>query len=576
MCGIFLVMSLDGHSIIRENVDSSIESILVRGPTHTVIRSLEDPCMISVNSILAISSSENSPPKELFYEADVFLYNGELYDSPDNYSSDTSFLIHNHGKNIFPLKCQTMWRESMYAAAWVDRRNNILHFTTDILGEKSLFYFKSKSLFILSSTVDAIQKYLKVVGLHPSLDINFLQTYFMTRHLLTIGQTAYNDISKAIPGVSYKLNWKTKLLDKTNKCPAAEIWDEVHRIESPPFGLKDLKGEIFRRFTSLNAAKTATVISGGIDSSLVSSYWVEWVKQQDQISSSCSYTLNFGGKDPSTMLSSAVARELGIDHVRIDVDTNLYAEHLERTIKSLHSPLPSHSYASQSILSEKVAKDGFSVLLGGEGGDEIYQGYTAYLDLNAREGYSDSPYSRVDEKLYGLDLQGGPPCGNNLTVQNYYKVLKASCKIITADDNRLISFILDASIQLSSNGLFCADHISSSYGIEGRSPLVSYGALTKHLASARNDLHALSISKKAVLRGALSSFPYQYVPKLLSMPKYGFSGYPNEAGRLLVSHNNIISALEFLCIPQSFYEENKHIRDFEWKVLNVALFLALR
>ena len=55
--------------------------------------------------------------------------------------------------------------------------------------------------------------------------------------------------------------------------------------------------------------------------------------------------------------------------------------------------------------------------------------------------------------------------------------------------------------------------------------------------------------------------------------KQGFSGFPNEAGKLILQNNQFKRSTEVLGLPKNSFEIIKNNRALEWKLINIELFL---
>jgi len=573
MCGIFFAASLSGYKVNKGHVQSSIASILRRGPTHTVFREIENPSIISVNSVLAISSHADRPSNALNNADDIFLYNGELYSDYPSSLSDTDYLFHNRDLLLFTNDTSSRIAEGMYAALKYSQSSNEVHFVTDLLGEKPLFYYHDSSVLLVSSTIGAIRTYLGLAGLGPRYNLTYLREYFCTRHLISAGLTPFEGIYKAVPGRLYCFNLSTSQeTTNTTQHPSLYLFRKLTERPGSEFSLKHL---IESRFSRLEQKCVATVISGGIDSSLVTSLFAEWRKRYSDLQAVCSYSIDFAGKDSSVQHAPKHATSLGLEHIQLSVGVEEYAEHVIKSLQILCSPLPTHSFASQSILAERVQRDGFAILLGGEGGDEIYQGYSLYNALLSRSSNSVSPYSYYDSDLYNcLFLRESPSTGTSskYALESFYTDILTGFNS-SSTDLEIFSFLLDCTLQLSSTGLLCADQINSAYGIESRSPLVSVSALTHHFSLLSLMRDKFTPYNKKPLRELMKTLPYETVSPILSEPKAGYSGFPNEGSRHIVNSSDILEAADFIGLSAASRDAHLNTRSGEWKLLNIASFL---
>ena len=157
-----------------------------------------------------------------------------------------------------------------------------------------------------------------------------------------------------------------------------------------------------------------------------------------------------------------------------------------RCYQLLSGPLPTHSFASSWLLGRDVSSYRYRVLLGGEGADETFMGYSTYLD---KSRYCDdqllSIYSARDRNINQLnDFDSVLDVTSMNVLQSFQNH--------SNNDNSLfqkVASIIDTCFQLPSVGYLSSDLALSDHGIEGRTPFSRW-----HLLSLQ------SYSPKAPLR----------------------------------------------------------------------------
>src|SRR6185369_14574038 len=82
-----------------------------------------------------------------------------------------------------------------------------------------------------------------------------------------------------------------------------------------------------------------------------------------------------------------VARHIGSDHTEEIVGEETLLERLDTVIESLDEPLADHSYLPTYLLSALAARH-VKVVLGGDGGDELWGGYPTYTAHQAARLYA--------------------------------------------------------------------------------------------------------------------------------------------------------------------------------------------
>ena len=129
---------------------------------------------------------------------------------------------------------------------------------------------------------------------------------------------------------------------------------------------------------------------------------------------------------------------------------------------------------------------------------------------------------------------------------------------------------LDIQLNLSSTDLFPNDWVAGKFGIENRSPFVSLGVVTEALFSRGSIGADGSLLDKPGLRAEYA----QLFGAPSSTPKYGFSGFPNEAGfKILGGQESPLRLMEFLVKPLPFFADPEISRREAWKMMNLEIFL---
>ena len=313
----------------------------------------------------------------------------------------------------------------------------------------------------------------------------------------------------------------------------------------------------------------AAVVSGGVDSSLLASYFTE-SRCPDMF-----VAVDHVGKDRISSDLSGFENILGKSIVTLKVDAPAYACEIERCQKVSGGPLYSHSFVPQSIQAAHVRANGCRILIGGEGGDELFGGYPAYLATGADEfRYSPSPYTGFREP--GLDFTEDDPSQFASFLEAAWKESLDAYSFINDRNDLLILAMTycDAAYQLSSVGLRGADLMSMMWSVETRSvyvrrPIVEFALnLPAGAKVVRNGNTEMRLRTKPVLKQLF----LRRFPGSLLFDKQGFAGFPNEAGKFLGDYGDFI-ALDFLGIDRRSLPKAAADRDTSWKLINVEYFL---
>lgn len=180
------------------------------------------------------------------------------------------------------------------------------------------------------------------------------------------------------------------LMDETGKAaPFAAVTppprEEYH--DDPDRMLRDVRDIIERSLTSRVdfARPTAALLSGGMDSSIISALAAELLRSRRGPNARLRTYAMGVGESQDIRNARLVAEHIGSDHRELLVDLPALLDALPEVIYALESFDPSlvRSAVSNHLISRYAREDGYEVLLSGEGGDELFCGYTYLKELPA-------------------------------------------------------------------------------------------------------------------------------------------------------------------------------------------------
>ena len=581
MCGFVFACfknknDLDSKKNILES--SSEKYIKSRGPTYQ--DSFFSQNIFCYQSVLSIQNHNQILKYNTSYNSSKFiLYNGEIYSrknatSEEEKLSDTEYLNKlniedNLNKEIFNL-------DGMFALCSVQVENEInykVSFFRDVAGEKHLWYFINSDIFILSSVPAVIVDYIKCFS---SLEINHtvLEDYLLRRHLISPKEHVIDGIKQILPGTYNYFSSNDWIVKEVYRKDILDYFDPKEykylSKQSEKYVDELTNYEIEKVIKSMTRVcskdiKQSSILSGGIDSSLVTAFVQKnYYKEMDI------YTLLVEEKDnvsPHAIeMSNKINTNDDLSHKQINCKPEEYFKALLHSISILSSPINTHSIPSSYLVAKKASEDGNEVLYGGEGADELFLGYGCYLKNDL------SDYNRIVdnfkylEKLY--DSVSSSFINRYLIKQknNFYSSPKL--KFLSKKEKHLLSeSYLDYIIQLPNVGLISTDTVNSDLGIECRTPFTRIPLLKLGL-SIPLDKKINEKSKNKTKLPLKNLFLKIYGNENI-YPKIGFAGFPNESKVLLPSIDkwNIWDLLGIKKI-----NENKLNRDEYWKLLNIELF----
>lgn len=286
----------------------------------------------------------------------------------------------------------------MFALAIWDSRRKSLYLIRDRFGIKPLFYAVMPESIWFASEIKAL---LSVPGFEKKPCLEALHHYFSFDYIPG-EMTAFEGIKEVRPG--HWLEFRSgAMLSTTEK----QYWKPRYRSEVP----RDLKAavedirellESSVRSQLISDVPVGVMLSGGLDSSTLT-VLMSRLRGDSQF-----HTFSIGFDEKSFDESSSarlVAEKIGTIHHHVAVKPRLVADNLERQSYFIDEPYADGSAIPTYLLSQE-AKNYVTVLLSGEGGDEVFAGYETYLAYKIRRIYRRTP---VFSRNLLRQLSGGLP-----------------------------------------------------------------------------------------------------------------------------------------------------------------------
>lgn len=313
----------------------------------------------------------------------VIAYNGEVYnhleirkDLPDykfQSTSDTETILAAISK--WGLEPALRRFIGMFAIALWDREAKALYLVRDRLGIKPLYYGSSRRSILFGSELKALRAY---PGFDNGIDRDALSIYF--RHCyIPAPNSIYKNIRKLKPGTIATFSGGETEPTLTTYWSAREVWQ--HGLNSPFQGtFEEAVSELEALLTSaidlrmLSDVPLGAFLSGGIDSSTV-------VALMQAQSSTPIKTFSIGFHEArfnEAPHAKDVAAHLGTDHTELYLTAKDLLDVIPLIPKHWDEPFADSSQIPTYCISKLARKD-VAVSLSGDGGDELFAGYSRYF-----------------------------------------------------------------------------------------------------------------------------------------------------------------------------------------------------
>lgn len=347
MCGI---LAYCGNKVTKEKFKSSLDLMEHRGPNHTGMISSENVMLGHKRlSIIDLKSASNQPFKMNEYS---LVYNGEIYNYIElkkehklntQTDSDTEVLLQMYMK--YGSDC-LKYLNGMFSFIIYNNITKSIFVARDRLGIKPLYMYEKNNEVIFSSEIASI------LHLYSSDFDEFGLRQYRKLRMTIKGYTIYKDIRCFPPG-HYSINGVFK-----------KYWDiDPSLTENPHDEELDY---LIRDSVSLRKrsdVSVGTFLSGGLDSTILTYL----------LKPNNTWTVGFSEMNEFEW-SDIADGSLNSKHHKIVVDHDEFLETGEWMIKKRKEPLSVPNEILIYLMTKKL-KEKDTVVLSGEGADELFWGY---------------------------------------------------------------------------------------------------------------------------------------------------------------------------------------------------------
>ena len=393
MCGLSGYLSLAGERADAGIIRRMTATLRHRGPEDEGFY-VQGPVALGHRRLRIIDLQTGRQPIANETGSIQVILNGEIYnfrelrtrlqDRGHHFStqSDTEVIV--HAWEEFGDECVAHFN-GMFAFALWDAERETLFLARDRLGEKPLYYTEQDGWFVFGSEVRAVLEHPRV-GRH--LDLIGLSRY-LTNTYLPDPHSIFQGIHKLPPG---------HILTVTSgKIRIVRYWDlQFHSDERR--GADEWAGLIWGalcasvRLRLISDVPAGVFLSGGVDSSAI-------VAAVSSFAPSCrlsTFTMGFDERSyDEGPYARAVAERFGTDHHQVMFTPDDARAEIPKLGQLLDEPLADPSFLPTVCLA-RHARKWVTVILGGDGGDELWCGYPTFLALTPAAWINRLPRAALD------------------------------------------------------------------------------------------------------------------------------------------------------------------------------------
>lgn len=414
MCGIFGVITKD-----QEYLDNSLmhgkNAVRRRGPDFEKSDFYEfDDIKVGFHhsrlAILDLNELANQPMSSSCGNWSI-IFNGEIYNYIElrkelecygvqfRTNSDTEVL----------LNAWILWGDSalcklngMFAFSILSKAEKKITLARDRYGVKPLYFNFSDEGFIFSSSISAISKIAR-----PKINKNYIANGLFYKFYESNDVTSpFDGIDPLKPGhfVTIDFNSEIKMVEEKKWYDlSSSVQDKITELIG--YTKEDLSVQCLSllndaiRIRLRTDVPYAVSLSGGMDSSTIAAI----VASQNDSIAGFSY-----GHPTATLSEGSVVdrfsktKKINTHYIWPQYSSSSLIQSLERTLDFQEAPFSSLSVIAQNEVFKSVRERGYKVLLGGQGGDEIFSGYRKFFLVALQEAIQSRDWAGTLYYAYSL------------------------------------------------------------------------------------------------------------------------------------------------------------------------------
>ena len=388
MCGIAgLLYFNDQRRVDGNTLKRMCDAIVHRGPDDEGFH-LDGHVGLGMRRLQVIDLKTGHQPISNEDDRIWIVFNGEVYNFPDlrqdleakghtfSTHTDTETIIHAYEE--YGDDC-VQHLNGMFAFAIWDSRHSRLFLARDRLGVKPLYYYLDSTLLAFGSEMKAL---LQCQEVPRKLNFEALDA-FLTFEYIPAPLSILEGIHKLPPG--------HVLIVQNGKTSVKQYWDVPYGVSTSHQTEQEIEEELYAlladstKLRLISDVPLGAFLSGGVDSSTIVQIMATMMGQPVK-------TFSIGFDDASyneLAYARKVSKQFNTDHHELTIQPEIVTL-VEHFCQYLDEPLGDVSVFPTYLVSQ-LARQHVTVVLSGDGGDELFAGYDWYVASKLDATYQKLP-----------------------------------------------------------------------------------------------------------------------------------------------------------------------------------------
>lgn len=385
MCGIFAIVSKHGLPVDQGQIRPPLDTVSHRGPDASGIY-LWRSIGLGHRRLRIIDLDRASDQPFQSSDGDLVIsYNGEVYNYIElrqelvllghtfRTASDTEVVLNAYRQ--WGTECVNRFN-GMWAFALLDKTKSKLFCSRDRFGIKPLYYLDSDSELVLASEPKQIIRHTGNATARLESVVDFLLTQTMDSDEYTF----FEGMRRVPPGTNLIYQYDSHRLELY---PYYSLPDHRNTLDLSPLEATEEFSRLFRSSITLRMRSDVTVgtcLSGGLDSSSVATEAArqQWMSTNGERRLTAITAISTDTRNSEERHARAVVEHAGLHWLRAEPTYDDFTRVLDELAFLHDEPYGSPSIVMQHFVMKTAKRNGVTVLLDGQGGDEVFLGYEIY------------------------------------------------------------------------------------------------------------------------------------------------------------------------------------------------------